>query len=483
MKLNMKFNKKQLQRYTYFYFLIVTIVLFFMSGTFVSSELIEEEYSGIYSGNQRVGFTKVIFSNQDNILSIKEYSKLRLKLLGIETDMITTSEYLLKNNKIQSFKFNLTSSDINLESNGVRNGNELLVRIKTVSGNSTYSITLENEPVVAPYAYRWIAQQGLEVGKKYQFTMFEPITLLMGAKLSEQIAVIEISDREIMDIPLGKYETFKLKINYNGSESDVWLTQDGEVIKDKSTIGIIAIKEDEKKYEDAILSIVDITEKTAISSKEKIKNPRKLNKLRIKITGIDNLEDFDIDDYRQTLNDDILTIIREDINFIKHPQPPVYNDKTDYLGSTNLIQSDNIKIVNISKEITNGVTDAYEKAKLLNTWIYQNLDKQPTISIPFALDILKTKRGDCNEHVVLFAAFSRALNIPTKIILGIVYINHKFYYHAWNEVFIGRWVSVDPTFNQFPVDASHIKFLEGDISRSSEIMKLVGKLKINILDS
>ena len=121
--------------------------------------------------------------------------------------------------------------------------------------------------------------------------------------------------------------------------------------------------------------------------------------------------------------------------------------------------------------------------RLINSWIYNNLDKKPTISIPNALDVLKTKSGDCNEHSVLFTALTRSIDIPTKIILGIVYLNGKFYYHAWNEVFLGKWVSVDSTFNQLPVDASHIKFLEGDISRSSEIMKLVGKLNLQIIDA
>jgi transglutaminase-like putative cysteine protease len=105
------------------------------------------------------------------------------------------------------------------------------------------------------------------------------------------------------------------------------------------------------------------------------------------------------------------------------------------------------------------------------------------VSIPNALDVLKTRKGDCNEHATLFAALSRAAGIPTKVILGVVFLDGKFYYHAWNEVFVGNWIAVDPTLGQFPADASHIKFIEGDLGKSSEIIKLVGKIKLEVKEA
>jgi transglutaminase-like putative cysteine protease len=151
-----------------------------------------------------------------------------------------------------------------------------------------------------------------------------------------------------------------------------------------------------------------------------------------------------------------------------------------YTKANSLIQSDDPRIVEKSKEILKGEKNSIRAAEEISSWVYNNLEKVPTISIPNALDVLKTKRGDCNEHATLFAALARAAGIPTKIAFGIVYLDGKFYYHAWDEVFVGRWVSVDPTFGQFPADASHIRFLEGDLSRGSEIIRLVGKIKIEI---
>ncbi len=49
-------------------------------------------------------------------------------------------------------------------------------------------------------------------------------------------------------------------------------------------------------------------------------------------------------------------------------------------------------------------------------------------------------------------------------------------------MFIGKWITVDSSFGQFPADATHIKLLEGSIGKGAELVKIVGKLNIEILE-
>jgi transglutaminase-like putative cysteine protease len=44
----------------------------------------------------------------------------------------------------------------------------------------------------------------------------------------------------------------------------------------------------------------------------------------------------------------------------------------------------------------------------------------------------------------------RAAGVPARVVAGIAYANDGFYYHAWNEVWLDRWVSVDAVFDQMP---------------------------------
>jgi hypothetical protein len=64
-----------------------------------------------------------------------------------------------------------------------------------------------------------------------------------------------------------------------------------------------------------------------------------------------------------------------------------------------------------------------------------------------------------------------------------MYYEDRFYYHAWNEIYIGEWVAVDSTYGQLPADATHIKLIEGDMAKSGEILKVVGKINIEIIDA
>ena len=63
----------------------------------------------------------------------------------------------------------------------------------------------------------------------------------------------------------------------------------------------------------------------------------------------------------------------------------------------------------------------------------------------------------------------------------IAYVDGKFYYHAWPEVLLGEWVPVDPTFGQFPADAAHLRFVVGGLARQTELLRLMGNLKIDVL--
>ena len=66
----------------------------------------------------------------------------------------------------------------------------------------------------------------------------------------------------------------------------------------------------------------------------------------------------------------------------------------------------------------------------------RSLEKKPTVSLPSAREVLRTRVGDCNEHTALYVAMARALGIPARIAVGLVYVRGAFYYHAWPEVYI-----------------------------------------------
>ena len=157
------------------------------------------------------------------------------------------------------------------------------------------------------------------------------------------------------------------------------------------------------------------------------------------------------------------------------------------LSATPLIQKDDPKIARVAQSIIGDVTDADEAAALLNGWVHDRLRKEPVMGIPSALEILSQQRGDCNEHATLFTALARAVGIPTRMVAGLVYSDAPgsvpgFYYHAWSEVYLGVWVPVDPTFGQFPADATHIGLVRGDLEDQVALVRVVGNVHVDVLE-
>ncbi|MGB9879719.1 MAG: transglutaminase domain-containing protein, partial [Anaerolineae bacterium] len=105
-----------------------------------------------------------------------------------------------------------------------------------------------------------------------------------------------------------------------------------------------------------------------------------------------------------------------------------------------------------------------------------------------ALDVLKTKEGDCTEHAVLLAALARASSIPSRVAVGLVYHRDAFYYHMWTELLIDRcWIGFDATRGNGGIHAGYIKFGHDSLAGSDALgaflplTKLLGQIKIEIV--
>ena len=162
-------------------------------------------------------------------------------------------------------------------------------------------------------------------------------------------------------------------------------------------------------------------------------------------------------------------------------------DLRESLEPEPLIQSDDERIID-ARRADHGpgvewLQDPKEVARQLTTAVYDMLDKEITFSVPNAVQVLETLQGDCNEHTVLYVAMARALGLPARTAVGLVYVNGAFFYHAWPEVWLDEWVAVDPTFGQYPADASHIRFVIGGLAQQVEIVRLIGNLDIEVLDA
>ena len=154
-----------------------------------------------------------------------------------------------------------------------------------------------------------------------------------------------------------------------------------------------------------------------------------------------------------------------------------------FLDAEPLLEVRSPKIVLLARALRGSDTDPRVVAERINRWVYDSLKKTYSIGVPSAVATLEARQGDCNEHTQLAVALLRAAGIPARVAAGLAYVDGKFYYHAWPEIWLERWVAIDPTFGQFPADAAHLRLTVGGLGRQAELLRLMGPLKIDVLSS
>jgi transglutaminase-like putative cysteine protease len=355
----------------------------------------------------------------------------------------------------------------------------------------------------AAVAPRLAAAGRLVPGQSVTVRVFDPSTL--SARESE--VRVTATDTLIMpdSVGLGSDGRFfaagwdtipvwKVEQMFGGIAIATWVDEDGLTVRAETPLGFTI---ERTAFELARQALHDarrdatlasgygvLIEGTAIASNINLTDLATRDTLSVRLKGVD-LAGFDLAGGRQELRGDTLTIVRE-----SRLVPATAGYSLPYRGSTvdaaeleatPLIQSDDERIRDAAREATEGTRDPVEAAIRLNAWVYRNLHKEITPSLPSAVQVLEKKRGDCNEHTVLYVAMARALGLPARTAVGLAHVRGRFFYHAWPEVWLlNRWVAMDPTFGQTPADAGHLRFLVGGLARQVELIRLVGRLQLEV---
>jgi len=446
----------------------------------IPEKLYEEQWMGVYYKGEKIGYSSRKVEKRGTGYKISELLKMRLKVMNSQKEIETvTDAYLDSDLSLSSFELSLRS-DTNMNIRGRVDGKNLKVSIETSGMKSDQTIPLRDKPFLNLSLIPNILKAGIKANKKFSMMMLDPSTL------SQENVTIEITGKEQIMITGVKQEAFKFKGSFKGIEFFTWLTEKGEVLREESPMGFTLVKETKETAMQIGNPSLDLIAQVAVPFNLKL--PADTRYLKVKLSGID-LKGLELDGGRQRFIGDVLEIRREDLKRVSEslasgesPRRQSVKTNDEYLKDTMFVQSKDPQIVSLSKEIVKDEKDAVKAARLIYEWVYRNIEKVPTITIPMATEVSKTRRGDCNEHTTLFTAIARAAGIPTKIALGLTYKDGFFYYHAWPEVFINRWVAMDPTLGQFPADAAHIRIVTGDIDKQMQMLSVIGKIKIEGLE-
>jgi len=436
----------------------------------------EESFLGIYFKQERIGYVKNRMVGKDNGGSVL-YQDAVLHLNILETtypvNMHLQAE-LTNGSLLENFRFSLSSPFYELNANGAVHDNEVHFTMNTGKDEVSNMIQLNEPPFISTNMRSYLLQNDLEVGEKFKIPYFDPVTM------SGRESIIEYKglNKELIYEQGRIYKLHHFVEIISGIRINIYLDEKGKVIKETSPAGFVFISEPEFRATDIVYKGTEVLSSVSVPAIGKLPDISELSSIRYRLK-IPEDTTFDLDQDRQTYQDNILVINKENV---PSESLAACSGNDNELRSTAYIQSDNPFIMQQAESIVKSVTNDLEKVMALAQWVYTNLEKKPVLSIPDALSTLRSKVGDCNEHAALFAALSRSLSIPTRVVAGVTYHGGMFYYHAWNEVCLGgEWISLDTTKNQLPADLTHIKFVQGETNEQIKIGALLGRLKIEVL--
>jgi hypothetical protein len=371
-----------------------------------------------------------------------------------------------------------------------------------------------DEPIILPALLPLQIVFGSEpaIGNEYRLKIFDPL-LLKERHVSVTVAAestLLVPDSAAWDSTASLWvaarwdtlQAWRIVQNDGGLSVQSWIDELGQVVQATSPVGFTMQR---TAFEIASLNFqrreVDATElaaglgrniirQTAIASNIPLETAD-LQRLRVYLGGVD-LNEFDLSGGRQTLIGDTLVIQREaEEELTQDPErftAERMREMSDWIGPEPLVQTRDPRIQAQARQITDRYLSGRRRnyvraAEALNEWVNENLEKRITVSVPSAVEVLETRRGDCNEHTVLYVALARAVGIPARTAAGLVYSDGSFFYHAWPEIYLNGWVAVDPTFGQFPADAAHLRFTIGGLARQMELVRLIGHLQLDVLDT
>lgn len=438
-----------------------------------------ETWMNIYQNNQKIGVIHRTFHKLENgRFQTGENVTMQINTMGITQALhVTTETELNPDMSFSSFNFELNSSLFRFTARGYAGKDELIIFSGLPHAQTKTVLPIRDIPHISGNIYEAAFLGGLEKDKTREFSIFDPSTLSI-----RKIAVTRSADEVIP--AMGKRAlTQKYCADFMGAKHCAWLDKEGEVLKETGLLGLSMEKVSPEKAQEGISSgkSVDFTQIASIPSNLTIAEPSRLTQMEIKISGVANFHI--LPGGRQLLKKDILTITKE--------QVPLKTDATivlpvylqEFLKPSPLVQSNHPDIIAQVHKIASPDDPPQEKTRKIVGWVYKNLQKKPVLSVPNALEVLKHKIGDCNEHAVLTVALLRAAGIPSQIETGLVYLNGRFYYHAWNTAYLGSWVTVDSVFNQIPTDVTHLRLARGEGDEQLNLLGMMGKIKLEVLST
>lgn len=463
----------------------------------------KEAWYGMYFKEDKVGYSHFSIEPSGENFTISSDSIMRL------TAMKKTNEVLMKERvdvrpdlTLIAFSSRVDMNGRQLDMKGAVKDGKFVVNIKVDGESLSREFPIEGKLYHSSAISLMPALVGLQDGKTHSFAVFNAE--------KQDVERVEQHIWTVAGSPGPKGAIWNVKNSFGKSVIRSWLDKKGLTVLEKALDGsLITLLEDRETAEQFLKKKAQgkdlVLDFSLIKVAKPIPNPERARFLQVQVRGID--PSLIAQDHRQRVTvsspqqqdgrfdvsvqvEDPLTrrdgknraAVGEPIQASLEPDlsDPVSHE---HLAATVAIPSDHEEIVEQARQIVSPQDSDFEKVEKLVRWTSENI--RGTMKDSFtALSVLRSREGECQSHAGLYTALARSQKIPTRQVTGLVYTdNVGFLYHAWAESYVNGWIAVDPTLNQLPADATHIKIAAADESHeTASLLRMIGNVKLEVVE-
>jgi transglutaminase-like putative cysteine protease len=509
-------------------FAVVLLPMLGLATRFTSAQTVApkiappDEWTGIYLGKQKAGYSGTHYSfvtyQGKSALKASTHGITRLKLLGSSVEQEEETETIsdLQSRPLtQLFHVKSNGSVIQVAALFDYEHQQVHCTIGEGAAATQKDLPIPAGAKLEGDSNNLVGEEKPVVGQKFVATYLEPLSVEL------QEATVEVVGQESVREDSGKKVTaFRVNTSMSLGQMTSWVDSAGHAIKSEINLGtltMVMVREtraralDRTALSPALTNTplptakryvppADFAVATAIATAKPIADPRNLKTLKVVIDGIPS-EKLLLSDARQQESrrnshgappyEVAVSVHAESVEEASVPSLPLKDPAlAPYLKAAPYLPVDDPQLRKTAAQIRGAETNPYLVAISLRDWVSSAMTPDPTIGVPrSALDIFQRRRGVCRDYATLYTALARAAGVPTRLCSGIVYGDFQgkagFYYHAWAESWVGKWVAIDPTLfdPSHPVnyvDATHIKFAQGDVTQMFQMVAIVGRLKITV---
>lgn len=481
----------------------LTSLLPFAAAAETQAPVKEDTWQVIMLSGQRIGYAHLLIEpvEQDGqtIVRTSTLAHMTIRRFGqslVMKQTLTTEETI--NGDLLRFRFEMANPPASSTSTvGIVKGDQLNLQ-QSVNGKQKESSQAWRSDIKSPsYQDRVLRKSPLKKGESRTFEAFMPE---FNKVSSIKITADDLEDTTMLD---GKSQRLmKVRMTQSlvpGLTLNGFVDEAGETLKTTTTLLGVEMVTYRVSKEEAQKTIageeLDLAVSTLVKVK-KIADASSLKKIRYRIvTRGQNPEAVLPSSEGQVVRktgDDVAEVT---VSALPIPATAMIRQiDREFLAASQFLQSDDAAVKEHALKARGDARDPAEVARRMERYVHDKLtSKNFSTAMASAGEVARNLEGDCTEHAVLLAAMLRSAEIPSRVAVGLVYVDSlsAFGGHMWTEACLdGRWIPLDATLGRGGTGIGHLKLSDSSLSDDgpsalssfAPLMLVIGQMQIEVLE-